>query len=130
MPEVAPGESKSVYCMEMLCSESNEFKKKVAVKQRESFCSSLYADQMRMEECELSSFIRAVTELFGPIQAKLSVAYWLDEAELMDCPPLSINRDWRAVSIAASARLASPMAVELLNRDEAACNRSVTSRRR
>jgi hypothetical protein len=115
--------------MGMLCSESNEFTKKVAVNQRESFCSSLYADQMRMEECELSSFIRAVTELFGPTQVKLSVAYWLDEAELMDCPPLSISRDWRAVSIAASARLANPMTVELLNHDEATCNRSVTSRR-
>ena len=60
-----------------------------------------------MAERELSAFIRAVTELFGPEQARLSTEDWLDESELMDRPPQATSRDWRAVTVAASARLAN-----------------------
>lgn len=77
----------------------------------EPFCYSTYADQMHVAERELSSFIGAVGELFGPEQAQLSADDWLDESELMDSPPLSTSRDWRAVTIAASARLANRLAV-------------------
>jgi len=35
----------------------------------ESFCNSTCEDQINMGERELSAFIRAVTELFGPEQA-------------------------------------------------------------
>ena len=38
----------------------------------ESFSNSLYTDQMRLAERELSAFIAAVAELFGPEQARLS----------------------------------------------------------
>jgi hypothetical protein len=38
---------------------------------KESFSSSIYADEVHREEIELSAFIGAVTELFGPEQAKL-----------------------------------------------------------
>ena len=78
---------------------------------REQFCSSADADQMHIAERELSAFIRAVTELFGAEEAKLSAEDWLDESELMDSPPLSTSRNWRAVTIAASARLANRLAV-------------------
>jgi hypothetical protein len=57
------------------------------------------------------SFIGAVTELFGPEEARLSAGDWLDESELMDCPPRATSRDWRAVTVAASARLASRLTV-------------------
>jgi hypothetical protein len=50
---------------------------------KESFSNSTYADQMHMEDSELSAFIGAVTELFGPEQAGLSAEDWLDESELM-----------------------------------------------
>jgi hypothetical protein len=59
-----------------------------------------------LAERELSSFISAVTELYGPEQARLSENDWLEELELMDSPMLSTNRQWRAVTIAASVRLA------------------------
>ncbi len=75
----------------------------------ERFCNSTY-DQVRMAERELSAFIRAVTQLFGSEEAKLSAEDWLDESELMDSPPLSTGRNWRAVTIAASARLAHRLA--------------------
>ena len=35
----------------------------------ESFSNSLYTDQMHLAERELSAFIAAVAELFGPEQA-------------------------------------------------------------
>jgi len=77
----------------------------------ESFDNSTYADQIHMAERELASFIGAVTEVFGPEQARLSADDWLDESELMDRPPRSASRDWRAVTVAASARLASRLTV-------------------
>jgi plasmid stabilization system protein ParE len=76
----------------------------------ESVDTSTYADQMQLAERELTSFIGAVTELFGPEEARLSADDWLDESESMGGPPRTA-RDWRAVTIAASARLASRLAV-------------------
>jgi hypothetical protein len=73
----------------------------------ESFDSLACAGQVHFAERELASFIGAVKELFGPEQALLSADDWLDESELMDCAPRSTNRDWRAVTVAASARLAN-----------------------
>jgi len=64
-------------------------------------------DQINLAERELSAFIRAVTELFGPEQARLSAEDWLGESELVDCAPRSTSRDWRAVTVAASVRLAN-----------------------
>jgi hypothetical protein len=76
-----------------------------------SFSNSNCEDQIRMAERELCAFIRAVTELFGPEQARLSTEDWLDESELlMDRLPRSTWRNWRAVTIAASTRLANRLA--------------------
>ncbi len=74
---------------------------------KESFCNSTCEDQINMAERELSTFIRAVTELFGPEQARLSTEDWLDESQLMDSPHRATSKEWRAVTIAASARLAN-----------------------
>jgi hypothetical protein len=73
----------------------------------ESFCNSTCKDQINMAERELSAFIRAVTELFGPEEATLSTEDWLDESELMESPHRATRKEWRAVTIAASARLAN-----------------------
>ena len=72
----------------------------------ESFSESLYENETRLAELELSAFVGAVTELFGSEQARVSARDWLDESDVMDSPPLSTARDWRAVTVAASARLA------------------------
>jgi len=74
---------------------------------REPFSTSLHEEQMHLAERELSSFISAVRELYGPEQARLSEEDWLDESDLMDYPPSSTDRNWLAVTIAASARLAT-----------------------
>jgi hypothetical protein len=74
---------------------------------KESFSNSICKEQTQMAECELSAFITAVKELFGPNQAQLSSLDWLDELELMDSQLETTNRHWREVTIAASARLAN-----------------------
>jgi hypothetical protein len=76
------------------------------VSERSSNHSPTCADLMAMAQRELSAFIRAVTDLFGSEQARLSAEDWLDELASMDCLPGSTSRDWRAVTIAALARLA------------------------
>lgn len=76
-----------------------------------SFDNSICAARIHMAERELAAFIGAVTELFGPEQARLSADDWVEESELMDGPPRSTSRDWRAITIAASARLASRLIV-------------------
>jgi len=81
------------------------------VNTEESFDNSTYADQMRAEESELSAFVNSVKEMFGSDQARLAAEDWLDESELMDSPPRATSRDWRAVTIAASARLAERLVV-------------------
>jgi len=72
----------------------------------EVLSSSIYEEETHTAERELAAFLGAVTELYGPDQALLSCQDWLDESALMDSPPLYIGRNWRAVTIAASARLA------------------------
>jgi hypothetical protein len=74
---------------------------------KESLSNSSCKEQMQMAEREFSAFISAVKELFGPEQAQLSAVDWLDELELMDGRPGSRSRHWRAVTIAASTRLAN-----------------------
>jgi hypothetical protein len=81
------------------------------MKSDESSVHSTCADQIQLAERELVSFIGAIKELFGPEQALLSAEDWLDESDLMDSPPRSTCRDWRAVTIAASARLANRLTV-------------------
>lgn len=73
----------------------------------ESFGNSTCEEQINMAERELSAFIHAVMELFGPEQARLSTKDWLDESELMNSQHRVTSKEWRAVTIAASARLAN-----------------------
>jgi len=72
----------------------------------EPFSSSIYDDETHLAERELAAFISAVTQEFGPEQAQVATDDWLEESELMDSPPRSTIRNWRSVTIAASARLA------------------------
>jgi hypothetical protein len=62
---------------------------------------------MPMAEREFSAFISAVKELYGREQAQLSAVDWLDELEFIDSRPGSTSRQWRVVTIKASARLAN-----------------------
>jgi len=68
---------------------------------------------MVFAERELGGFIRAVTELFGPEQARLAADAWVDELELMDALPGPSRRDWGWVTVAASAQLAARLNTEV-----------------
>jgi hypothetical protein len=83
------------------------------MKQSESFSNSSCTDQVHLAERELSAFTAAVAELFGADQARVSAEDWLDELELMDASHRSTRRDWRAITIAASVRLANRLNVAL-----------------
>jgi hypothetical protein len=63
-------------------------------------------DLMVIAEQELGAFIRAVTELFGPEQARLATEDWVSEVELMDALPGPTRREWGSVTVAASIQLA------------------------
>jgi hypothetical protein len=77
------------------------------MKERASISDSLYEEELLLAERELSSFLVAVAELYGQEQAGLSAEDWLHESALVDDPPRSEARKWRAVTIAAAARLAN-----------------------
>lgn len=76
------------------------------------FSDSIYEEQTHLAEHELSSFIAAVKASYGPEQAKVSADDWLEESEIMDSPPRSEARNWHAVTVAASARLADRIQVK------------------
>jgi hypothetical protein len=76
------------------------------MREPDSFSDSIYEEQSQIAKSELSSFIACVKASFGTEQARLSTEEWLEESELMDSPPRSEMRNWHAVTIAATARLA------------------------
>jgi hypothetical protein len=78
--------------------------------------NSICDDVLHLAERELAAFTGAVKELFGPEQARLAAEDWLDESELMDGPSQSTSREWRAVSVAAAARLTSRLNIALHRR--------------
>jgi hypothetical protein len=65
------------------------------------------AEAMGAAEQELAAFVSAVRELYGSEQARLSVEDWLEELALSDGLHRSTIHDWRLITLAASARLAS-----------------------
>lgn len=72
-----------------------------------SFPTANDDEQLRTADRELAAFIGAVTKLYGLEQARLSAEDWLDEVQGMDSLTWAGARDWRAVTVSASARLAS-----------------------
>jgi hypothetical protein len=90
--------------------------------EQQSFSDWIYEEQTRMAERELSSFISAVTELYGPAEARLSEKDWFEESESMDSASILTERTWRSVTIAASARLASRLSLVLDQSNTAASN--------
>ena len=61
-------------------------------------------------ERELAAFLSSVTMLYGADQAGRSAEDWLLEFELLPSPRCDVN--WRAVTIAASARLARRLSAQ------------------
>lgn len=68
--------------------------------------SSPCADLVALAERELAAFVGAVTELFGPEQARLAAEHWLDELISLPDLPGSSSGDWRAITLRAANTLA------------------------
>ena len=64
------------------------------------------AGVMAMAERELGAFLSAVTELFGPELAELSVEEWLEELVATNSLPSSA-REWRRITLNICKRLAA-----------------------
>lgn len=60
-----------------------------------------------MAERELAAFVSAVAELYAPEQARVAAEHWIAEFQSMDGLPGSTSGEWRLITIAAAARLAS-----------------------
>jgi hypothetical protein len=67
---------------------------------------SMLTRQAEIAKRELAAFLHVVSELYGPEEAELSAQDWIDELELLHCPPELTPRDWRLVTVAAASRLA------------------------
>ncbi len=63
-----------------------------AMNDSESFPNSTYKKQTHLAERELSSFVTAVTKLFGPDQARIPADDWLGRSDLIGSPPRSEAR--------------------------------------
>ena len=73
------------------------------------------AGVMAMAERELAAFFSAVTELFGPELAELSVEEWLEELVATNNLPSS-SREWRRISLNICKRLAARLSALALSR--------------
>ena len=72
---------------------------------QEPFQSSAYSELVKKSERELEAFIRAVTELYGREQARLSAIDWLDQFESINDVSGSTTHDWRLVTVRAAVCL-------------------------
>jgi len=64
-------------------------------------------------EREVGAFMRTITELFGPEQARLAADDWINERESMDAL-LGVNeRDWASAIVAAPAQLVRRLNADL-----------------
>jgi hypothetical protein len=62
------------------------------------------AQHLASAERELSAFVTAVHQLFGPEQARHAADHWMEELEQTDWISEAQAIDWRAVTTAAAAR--------------------------
>jgi hypothetical protein len=81
------------------------------VNKNEPFHSPACSELFTMAERELGAFTRAVAELYGAEQARLSAVDWLDQLESMNSLPGSTSRDWRLVTIGTIVRLVNRLPV-------------------
>lgn len=93
----------------------NQFAVNNLLKKQHPSCTEL----MKMAEQELAAFFRAVAELFGPEQAKISAEDWLQELKAVnDLPTQDLAasiRQWRSLTVKAAARLAGRVNVSSIS---------------
>jgi len=93
------------------CLRSEDFLDEDAVSTQKPSANPNCAELMTLAERELAAFVGAVTELCGPQRAGLAADVWLHELESLAALPGPTSRDWRRVTVAALARLASRLTI-------------------
>jgi hypothetical protein len=68
---------------------------------------------MTMAELEFVTFTHSVAAMFGNTQARLAAEDWLNEVASSDSVPEPMSYEWRLITVAALARLAIRLTVEL-----------------
>ena len=79
------------------------------------FYRPMCAELTNIAERELAMFVGAVTKLFGAEEARRSAVEWLEQLEVLEVLPGLARDDWRAITIAASERLADRMTTLIRN---------------
>ena len=69
------------------------------------------AQHLASDERELSAFVTAVHQLFGPEQARYAADNWMGELEQTDWISEAQAIDWRAITIVAAASLSGATSV-------------------
>jgi len=67
----------------------------------------IVAGPVTAAERELAVFVSSIRDCLGPEQTRFLTEIWLDELASMDFMPEPSSPNWRLVTLAASARLAS-----------------------
>jgi hypothetical protein len=67
----------------------------------------IVAGPVTTAERELAAFVSSIRDCLGSEQTRFLTEIWLDELASMDSMPEPTSPDWRLVTVAASARLAS-----------------------
>jgi hypothetical protein len=75
-------------------------------------CAGFSDRLLRQAELELGAFAGAVNKSFGSAHVGESIEDWLEELESIDWPDGEAIPDWRRVTIAAAARLASRVEIK------------------
>jgi hypothetical protein len=72
-----------------------------------------WANPFALAARELGAFVKAVSDSFGPEQARLAADEWLEELESRSELSVSTPAAWRSITIAAAARAAVSLKAHL-----------------
>jgi len=76
-------------------------------------CIQFSAGLLPVAERHLAAFAQAVNGFYGPERARQSAEDWLEELELVDWPEAETAPDWLQITVAAAARLADRIDIDL-----------------
>jgi len=71
--------------------------------EQQIFSYTAYEKESHIAEQEVWTLMHTVSRLLGAKNARRAGGPWLEEADLVDSPPVSTSRTWRSVTVAASA---------------------------
>jgi hypothetical protein len=107
--DLSAGEQKMGSHNGMFANPKVRMRNEKASDPRAERCIEIDEDVFATAERELAAFANAVHELFGSESVGQSIGDWIEELELTDWLPGEVIPNWRLITIAAAARLATRM---------------------